>query len=373
MLWEHKGLLETKEAELTTMNPDKVLTQLMRSGIFTHEDCEVVNSQNTTSQKNGKIIHQVKQRGPEAFDVFFQSLNSIDEHHIELAEKLQPVRHRILWFTSSPRDAAAVAFSLKTYDDTYLSSTRRWNSQSNYLLRRGRIFKRDLSSKTAREKDLDMVLLAQDAEVYLAFPISERGDTPRRALEEVFADLGAKMDVAVMSGVCVGVRGDSERELGVRGGEVVIATEAVKADGGRIELPLSSALMEAKTHLSQLSEKDPPPKWFKNAKERLAEIPNREHPTLVPHLDTIRHDQATPPETHLPRALAIDSYTFPFYDLCTRHLGVERPWFGCKSAISYEMLNNIDASLEANCSVISSFFAMEACKAIVEKLRLSKR
>ena len=377
MLWEHKSLIEDSVAHLITMDPDKMLTQLVRRGVFDHDDyLEIVSNQvqQTPREKNEKIIRILKQRGPKAFNGFFQSLNSIDERHIVLSEKLQPVRHHILWFTSCPRDAAAVAHSFETYDGSILTNVGGRKSLHSYILRRARIFKKDLSSKTERERDMDLVSLAQDTELYLVFPISERGDAPRKALMEVFADLGARMDVAVMSGTCVGVRSNSATELGVRGGEVVIATEAVTADGGRLELPLSSELMDAKTHLSQLSENSP--KWLKEAKDRLAEIPNREHPTLMPHLDTIRQDQqpqTTPTVTRLPRALATDTYTYPFYELCTRHLGVEKPWFSCKSVISYEMLNNLDPSLETNCSVLSSLFALEACKVIVEKLRQSHR
>ena len=374
MLLEHKSLIEANVADLITMDPEKMVTQLVRRGILIREDCELISSQFTTREKNEKIIRVLKQRGPKAFDTFFQSLNSIDERHITLSEKLQPVRYRILWFTSCPRDAAAVAYGLETYDGSILTNAGGRKSQHSYILRRGRIFKKDLGSKTERERDMDLVPLARDVELYLAFPISERGDTPRKALMDVFAQLGTRVDMAVMSGTCVGVRGDSVTELGVRGGEVVIATEAVRADGHRLELPLSQALMDAKTHLSQLSED--PPKWLEEAKERLTKISNREHPTLLPHLDTIRQDQqpqVTPTVTRLPRALATDVYTYPFYELCTRHLGVERPWFSCKSAISYEMLNNIDPSMETNCSVVSGLFAIEACKFIVERLRQSQR
>lgn len=376
MLWEHKSLIENNEAYLVTMDPDKMLTQLVRRGVFDHEDYETVSNplKQIPKEKNEKIIRILKQRGPHAFESFFESLNSIDEHHVDLSQKLQPVRHHILWFTSCPRDAAAVAYSFETYDGSVLTNAGGQKSKHSYILRRGRIFKKNLSSKIERERDLDLVPLAQDVELYLVFPISEKGDTPRKALMEVFADLGTRMDVAVMSGACVGVRSNSATELGVKGGEVVIATEAVRADGGRLELPLSSELMDAKSHLSQLSED--PPKWLKEAKERLTVIPNRDHPTLMPHLDTIRQEQqpqATPTVTRLPRALATDTYTYPFYELCTHHLGVEKPWFSCKSAISYEMLNNPDPSLETNYSVLSSLFALEACKVIVERLRQSHR
>ena len=367
MLEEHRTLVDDNEAELVSMDAGKMLTQLMRRGILDHEDYQVVNSRPTSKGKNTEILQQVKKRGPTAFDIFFQALNSIDERHVSFAEKLQPVRHRVLWFTSSPKHAAAVSYALEKYAHNTLSMTEGRKSQRSYLLRRGRIFKRDISSK-ARKLNCDAVRLAQDIELYLAFPISERGDTPRKALRGVFEALGAKMDVAIMSGVCVGVRNESTGEdLGVRGGEVVLATEAITVEGGRreLELPLSSALAAAKTHLSQLPEKKP--LWFKEAEEHLANIPNREHPRLVPHYDSIR--QTTDAAAQQPRALASDVDTFPFYDLCTQYLGVEKPWFSCKGAISYAMLNNMDPTQESSCALVSSFFAMEACWAITNKLR----
>ena len=372
MLREHKTLLADKEADLSGMDTDKMLTQLVHEGVFAQDDCEIVRSHllPTKREKNGKIIHLVKQRGPEAFDKFFQSLDAID---VALGERLQPVKHRILWFASSPKHAAAVAYCLEKYAGTVLSRTRSKNrSKTSYILQRGRIFKRDLSKRSIQDNP-DVIPLARDTLLYLACPISERGESPSKALREVFEDHGKTMDIAVMSGVCVGVRGDSETQLGVRGGEVVVAIDAVTVDGYQRQLPLSSALSEAKTHLSQLIEKETPPKWLTEAKERLIELSNREPARLVPHFDTIRHRvETTPTATHLPNALAEDTDTFPFYELCTQHLGIERPWFSCKSAISYSMLNNMDPSQEGSCSVVSSLFCMEAVQVIVEKRRQSQ-
>ena len=364
MLQKHRDLLQSKESELTGMDTDKVLAQLTRAGKFSHTDCEIVNAEPTTVEKNPKIIELISGRGSDAFDVFFTSLCSIDGDHARMAEILQPVRHRILWFTSSPRHAAAVAYGLETYYDSVLTATERRNSKKNYILRRGRCFKREVDSRS----DYNHVLFARDVEVYLAFPTSEKGDTPRKALLEVFEDHGREMQAAVLSGACLGVRRNSGEQMGVRGGEVVMATEAVAVGCDTKELPISSALANAKTRLSHLTEKQP--KWLEEAKSRL----QSDH-LPMPHYDAIRHNaQDTPSSSHgvhIPRALATDSDTYPFYDQCKRKLGVERPWFSCKGVMSYEMLNNADTNreVETDCVVASTLFALEACDAIVEKLR----
>ena len=359
MLGQHRNLLQTNEHEFANMDTEKMLTQLIRAGKFDRTDYETVKNQRTTEAKNAKIIELLPGRGSDAFNIFFQILCSIDDR---LACKLQPVRHRILWFTSSPKHAAAVDYTLQTYYRGTLSATERRNSKKNYLLRRGRILKRPINS----ESDPDQVLLARDVELLLAFPKSEKGDTPHKALLEVFEDHGAEMQVAVLSGTCQEVRPDSREEMGVKSGEVVVATEAVSLGCPTKELPLSSALANAKARLAHLSERKP--KWLKEAitKLKLDQLP-------MPHYDAIRHSgHDTPPAgTCPPRALATDSDTYLFYTECASKLGVQRPWFSCKGVMSYDMLNNSDPSQgeETDCVLMSTFVAMEACDAIVEELR----
>ena len=380
MFTAHKMLLEKSIGDLANMDTKRVISQLRSRGLLADYDLQVISRLSTASDKNIKIIDELKGRGPTAFDTFFQILSSIDTTS---AEKLLPVQHRILWFTSSPRYAAAVTYILEKYfndQNTLLLKTEGQKPHGSYLLRRGRIFKRRIPSKILNsdaDENCEIVRMAQDAEFYLAFPISERGDTPQNALREVFQELGSKVTVAILSGVCKGVRGDSGRpeELDVRGGDVVLATEAVSVEGRKRELPLSSALMEAKTYLFELPEKKQD--WFEEAKKKLRELEQADIipvPRFVPHFDTIRQD-ATPTETGLPRALASDPDTFPFYDLCTQHLGVEQPWFSCKGVISHTMLNNVDPSQDPDsiCALMSTFFAAEACKAIVNKLRQSSQ
>ena len=386
MFRAHKTLLENSIDDLANMDPEKVATQLKKQGLFDEQDCQLIDHEVTKRAKNIKIIEMLQGRGPTAFDTFFKVLSSIDEAS---ADNFLPVKHRILWFTSSPRYAATVTYALEKYfdRDTVFKSERQ-KQRGSYMLRKGRIFKRRLSSDTLKDDEgSEPAKLAQDVELCLAFPISETGDTPQKALTDVFRELGSETTVGVLSGVCVGVRGDGGargEELRVKGGEVVLATEAVSLDGHKRELPLSSALMEAKTHLSQLPEENK--EWFGEAKEKLKKleqasgIPIGEHPRLVPHFDTIRQDiQATPTgQPHrLPRALASDSDTSLFYDLCAQHLGVEQPWFSCKGAIGHDMLNNADpaAAQETGsvCALMSTFFALEACKTIVDKLRLSSQ
>ena len=383
MFRAQKTLLENSIDDLAKMDPEKITTQLKRQGLLDEHDCQLICHEVTQHAKNIKIIEVLQGRGPTAFDTFFKVLSSIDEAS---AAKLLPVKHCILWFTSSPRFAATVTYALEKYFDC--DAVFKSEKHGSYMLRKGRIFKRRISTKILNsDEGSELAKLAQDVELYLAFPISERGDTPRKALTDVFRELGSKMTIAILSGVCVGVRGgDGARgeELGVKGGEVVLATEAVSLDGHRRELPLSSALMEAKTHLSQLPEENK--EWFGEAKEKLKEleqasgIPIGEHPRLVPHFDTICQDiQATPTDQphHLPRALALDSDTSLFYDLCAQHLGMERPWFSCKGAIGHDMLNNADHTAAQDtgsaCALISTFFALEACKTIVDKLRQSSQ
>ena len=377
MFRAHKMLLENSIDNLAKMDPEKVITQLKRQGLFDEHDCQLIRHEVTTRDKNTKIIEALQGRGPSAFDTFFKILSSIDKTS---AEKLLPVQHRILWFTSSPRYAATVTYALEKYfDRDAMLKSERPTQNGSYRLRKGRIFKRRIPTKILNsDEGSELARLAQDVELYLAFPISERGDAPRKALMDVFQELGSKTTVAILSGVCVGVRGDDGAELGVKGGEVVLATKAVSLIGQERELPLSSALMEAKTHLSQLPGETK--EWFGEAKEKLKELeqasgtPIREHPRLVPHFDTICQDiQATPIDQPrlFPRPLASDSDTFFFYDHCSQHLGVEQPWFSCKGVISHTMLNNADPAHDPDsvCALISTFIALEGCKTIVDKLR----
>ena len=381
MFSAHKSLLLSSINHLANMDTEKIITQLRKRGLLDNHDCEMINHEKTAFDMNSMIIDKLLGRGEAAFDTFFKILSSVD---VASAEKLLPVQYRILWFTSSPKYAAAVAYALEKYFDCdALLKTEGRKPHDSYLLQRGRIFKRDIPTEILNsnaDENCDQVRLAQDVELYLAFPRSERGNTPRKALRDVFQALGSNMTVAILSGVCVGVRGDGGEVTEVKGGEVVLAIDAVSLDSRKRELPLSSALIEAKASLSQLPEENK--EWFGEAKGKLKELdrasgfPNREHPRLVPHFDTIRQDvQATPTETRLPRALASDSDTLLFYDLCAHHLGVERPWFSCKGVIDPAMLNNVDPAHDPGsvCALTSTFFAMEACKTIVDKLRQSSQ
>ena len=88
------------------------------------------------------IIDKLIGRGETAFDSFFKILITVDEVS---AEKLLPVQYCILWFTSSPKYAAAVTYALGEYfvRDAHL----KMEPHNSYLLQRGRIFKREIPNE----------------------------------------------------------------------------------------------------------------------------------------------------------------------------------------------------------------------------------
>ena len=201
MFSAHKMLLLTSIDHLANMDTEKVITLLKRRGLLDNHDCQMINHEKTSFDQNSMIIDKLIGRGETAFDSFFKILTTIDQVS---AEKLLPVQHRILWFTSHPKYAAAVTYALREYFDC--DAHLKMEPHDSYLLQRGRIFKREIPNEDLK-KDTDEVCeqarMARDVELYLAYPTSERGDNPQKALKDVFKAVGSKVTVAILSGVCV--------------------------------------------------------------------------------------------------------------------------------------------------------------------------
>ena len=98
MFSAHKMLLLTSIDHLANMDTEKVITLLKRRGLLDNHDCQMINHEKTSFDQNSMIIDKLIGRGETAFDSFFKILTTVDEVS---AEKLLPVQHCILWFTSS--------------------------------------------------------------------------------------------------------------------------------------------------------------------------------------------------------------------------------------------------------------------------------
>lgn len=228
-----------------SMNPTKVVSRLVTRGILKKYDAETINHEVTTQNKNAKIIDTLQNRDFNSLSEFLRTLTSIDHNHSELAEKLQPVQHRITWFAPSPTQAAAVVYVLETYADAKFSRMERTGERKSLVVRRARIFpkeftKEDYESHTGLPIDVDEVVrLSHKIEVCLVFPASHTASDTLFALESCFAgeELVSCADMLLMSGAYESHVGERRRAM--------IATEVCGMDKGE---SVCAGMMEDELH-----------------------------------------------------------------------------------------------------------------------------
>lgn len=184
------------------MDPARVVSRLVKYGVFKQIDVELVDHEVSVQEKNLKIIDTLLERDFQGLSQFLRALMSIDHAHCQLAETLQPVQHRIVWFAPSPTHAASVVYTLERHAGAKFSGMERAGPDKSLVLRRARVFTEeydredfDPTSEQEREEEEEegqvpvdvgeVVRWSHRTEVCLFFPASSCAPLP--ALKGLFA------------------------------------------------------------------------------------------------------------------------------------------------------------------------------------------
>lgn len=375
-LAEHRDLLTENLVPLCDkMEPLKVVTQLRKQGVFQQYDREIVLGYTTSRERNEKIFDLLYTRGPEAFDKFINCLKSINSQHSKLAYTLQPVRYRILWFASSPSQAAAVVYVLEKYGKAkFLDITNR-TVDSKYIVRRATIFQRVIKSSDDGVVDnLDDVKYANEVEVCLVFPICSKDEFVNHAMSASFEHVCPEADVVVMSGVCVGVRGGVAKE-----GDLVFVDRATQPPSSEVS-PCSDFIKIARERIQRLfTDHTNQPIWMKELYSIPAASSHAERAHLkMPHFETVGTSSSILETQHPkldcvddpPYSLGRDIDTHNFFSLCQSSLIQGKPQFVCKGVLGVgECVRDCDTDVAMSCTVRSSCVLMEVCRLFVERFR----
>ena len=229
------------------MDPDAVMNGLKRRGVFTKYDVEEVEAKVTTRNKNQLILDKMEERDFNALSEFLCVLASIGKSHLDLATLIQPVQHRIAWFTPSPAHAAEVVHTLQKYAGAKFSKMERSGEGKSLVTRRARIFPKDYTDDPKTPED--EVGMSHGTEVCLVFPASSHSVADiLHAMETWFAGEGLvnSANLVLMSTS----DGDSASEGDGKG--TVIATQ-VCGEGDRVAAGISEEeLKSLETHLTHL-------------------------------------------------------------------------------------------------------------------------
>ena len=254
MTERQKELLTEHHAVLAEgMNPTKVVGHLQRKGVLDLYDKESILAATTTQDKNDRLIEVLKRRSREAFPAFADVLRTIDPKHAALAEKLLPIRYRVLWFAASASQAAAVVYVLEKYANTLFSNVK---TGVGCLFRCGRA--------------LDAFDGMSCLEIWLVFPLDEKPDLVAEAMAAAFKTVCPQADMALMSGVCKGV-GE-----GVRSGDLVVANAVAQLNSAYPIGPTQNHMEDLERHLRDLIA----PSWLEEVKRDLLIESSKEYQTL---------------------------------------------------------------------------------------------
>lgn len=287
-----------------SMDSQKVTNQLFRRGIFQIFDVETINDEKTTVLRNSKILETLESRDFDGLSELIRILNSIDEAHSELAYFIQPVRHSVVWFASSPSHAAAAVHELEGKAGARFSKMQRIGDNHELVTRRARIFPRKLTddddgSNNGRQVDLDLedrITHSHEFEVHLVFPASTVDI--ERSLENLFKEsFVCKADLLLMMFECR----VSEPRAGV-----VMATEVYTEEerGKKICAELTeNELTSLKGFLAQRTSDIPPTPtapsvYFSSSSQN-----------IIPSNSGLAPEDSSAPTVS-------DSLVFKFYSLC---------------------------------------------------------
>lgn len=218
------------------MHPDKVVSRLAKAGVFRRYELETIDSKTTTQAKVTQVIEFLQNRDFDGLSEFLRILASVDQAHYQLAQQLQPVRHRVAWFAPSPAHAAAVVYALERYAGAKFSSMVRGGEDKSLVMRRARIFPREFAADRQPKTEVPVdvqheVTWSHKTEVCLAFPASHLPCDVLPALEKFFAEGGVVTDAdMVVTSVVVETESDSCEEEEER--SVIVATEVCDEASG---------------------------------------------------------------------------------------------------------------------------------------------
>ena len=187
------------------MKPEKVGTEMLKGQCFSFSDWEVVTGQSTADQKNEKLVDIIQGKELDGLTNFIRSLTSIDDDHRALAEKVLPVRYRVLWLSTSPAHAACVVHALEENGNAAFSKMERIGEDKMLIVRRARVFRKEYSNSELKEagdiRSKGMVENCHDCEVCLVFPATYRQDLAI-TLEAVFKEKLIEPNLVVLGKVC---------------------------------------------------------------------------------------------------------------------------------------------------------------------------
>ena len=372
MLVEYRGLIELNFTTLCAMDPHKVMNQLVRMRAMKVEDRERMESKKTTKEKNLYILDVLLESPFIALSKFLRVLNSIDHTHLELAELIQPVGYRIVWFTPDPAHAAAVVYALEKYDNAIFSKMQRIGSSESLVARRARVFVKEYSKEKLKELSeklvnvQDVVKRSHEVEVCLLFPVSLEVSDISSALEACFEeDVSSDADLVIMSGTLSkeGGRSLDERRA------MVIAPEAAYDEEIESVTSVRALPTELKTlETSLLQTLKGSPTW--SQKELTSSGPLVEFACLGPQT-AAKSSRELPvldcAEDALDKTYNIisDPLASHFYSLCQD----KRPGKSslvCKGVLSSKEeagdLSQSQVKTDSTVAVFSSCILMEICK-----------
>ena len=306
-------LLEGNLSELCDkMVPSQVTSRLVKQGVFKDYDVQMLDSIVTKRHKNEYIINSISERGFSALTKFLCALSSIDHAHSALAERIQPVRNRITWFSAMPAHAAAVVYALEKYAGAKFSGMKRVGRNKVLVGRRARIFPKEYDEKNTPALDLpERAKHAHKTEVCLLFPATPTpADAAESALESWFAEgLGLDADTVVMGGAYEG------EAVGERG-RAVVATRCSygeeEARGGLTEVEFESLEAALSESLSNLDERPP---WLEEFANAVPEVKFCKMCCQSPTGDETRSTETA----SRGEVMVTDSLPFLFYKLCRQH------------------------------------------------------
>lgn len=361
---EHRDLLENYQADLCIkMDPLKVITQLRKQGVFALYDYEKIVTLTTTQERNGHILDYLYQKGPKAFDEFIFCLKSINTTHAQLACEIQPVRYHILWFVSSPTLAASVVFTLQRNGKAKFRDITERPFDSDYLVRRGTVFQRKI---TPKQDDAEVLIdnrqditFANEVEVCLVFPNSNKGDIVKSVMREAFEKVCPEANLVVMSGVCAS---DGK----VKKGDLIFVDQGDTVPGDDSDFG-----QIAKDAIRSLVGKQP--KWMKKALSNgfrtplfgIVNVPSSLLESQHPKLDCNEDP---------PSCLSRDTDTCEFYSLCKSGAFRSKPHFVCKGVLNNSetaLVNSDGVHVGTPSTDWSSCVLMEVCRVFVERFRTS--
>lgn len=343
LLQKHRNRLNVhREALCSVMSPLPVIMQLRRQGVFTALDQQTITARPTDIGRNGAILDELFKRGPSALHKLVRCLQSLGEKYASIVQILQPVRYRILWFATSPTQAAAVVHALETYHDVkFPAFPGNLAATGKYIVRRATVLMKWVPIEHPGIDDVDTIDCMDDVELCLIFPTIERSGHMTEILNTAFREFPDITVAAVMSGVC-----DGETE------EVVVAKSLVTSSS---TMNLAQTVVETaqQTMRSQFSSE-----LFRRFTAARGFSPR------APLIGCVATTTLSPTHSNTIRVTS-DNGTQLFYEACRENLPGNIPYFACVGVVKQDSTEEIQTSY----TLLSCLTIVEICKTLVDQER----